>query len=146
MRWSPGGARVGRRVSRLVLGLVPDLMFATRIERVVVPLGYAVEWAADGAALLARAPAAALVLVDLAARGVDVPAVIRALKAEPATRAVPLVAFGPHLDEAARDAAQAAGADGVVANSKLVFDLAGLLARYALAPPTAVDDAPGKSQ
>ena len=73
-------------------------------------------------------------LVDLAGRGVDAPGTIRALKEDPATAQVPVVAFGPHLDEAARAAARAAGADAVVANSKLALDLPGLVARYARVP------------
>jgi CheY-like chemotaxis protein len=117
----------------LVLGLVPDLMFSTQIERVLRHLGYRPEFAPDAAALLARTGAdrPALVLVDLGARGVDTAATIRALKDDPATRQVPVIAFGPHLDEAARTAAHSAGADAVVANSKLAFDLPGLVARYA---------------
>jgi len=117
----------------IVLALVPDLMFATRIESALGYLGYRPLIVKDAAGLLAAAhiQAPALVLVDLAAVGVDVPAAITALKASPVTRAIPLVAFGPHLDEAARAAARAAGADAVVANSKLALDLPGLLARYA---------------
>ncbi|HZS01687.1 MAG TPA: hypothetical protein VFE37_23420 [Chloroflexota bacterium] len=124
---------------RLVLALVPDLMFATQIEEALERLGYTPCFLADGAALLARAQGAppALVLLDLAARGADVPAVIRALKDDPATGGVPVVAFGPHLDEAARAAAVTAGADAVVANSKLAFDLPGLVTRYAVPPDAA---------
>ncbi len=120
----------------LVLGLVPDLMFGTQIEGVLERLGYRVELVRDASALADRVGEAgpALVLVDLAARGVDVPAAIRALKGDVATREVPVVAFGPHLDEAAREAARAAGADAVVANSKLAFDLPGLVERYARGP------------
>ena len=117
----------------LVLALVPDLMFASRIEQALGALGYRVEFITDTPTLVARAQGGApmLVLVDLAARGIDAPATIAALKGHPATRAIPLLAFGPHLDEAARAAARAAGADAVVANSKLALDLGGLLARYA---------------
>jgi CheY-like chemotaxis protein len=119
----------------LVLALVPDLMFASRIDGTLRQLGYRVTVVNDAAALqaAARAEAPALVLVDLTARGVDPPAAIAALKTEAATRALPVVAFGPHLDEAARAAATAAGADAVVANSKLALDLPRLAARYAAA-------------
>jgi CheY-like chemotaxis protein len=117
----------------LVLGLVPDLMFGTRIEGVLQRLGYEAELVGEAGVLARRAreAAPALVLVDLAARGADVPAAIRALKADATTRAIPVVAFGPHLDAAALEAARAAGADAVVANSKLAFDLPGLVGRYA---------------
>lgn len=120
---------------RLVLGLVPDLLFASQIEQALERLGYRVELVADAAALVQRAAAArpAVVLVDLAARGIDAPAAIRALKTDPATAAVPVVAFGPHRDTAARAAAVAAGADAVVANARLAFDLPRLVARHAAA-------------
>jgi CheY-like chemotaxis protein len=121
----------------LVLGLVPDLMFATRIRNTAAGLGYRAEVVPSVAALLERArdAAPALILVDLAARGVESAAAIQALKADPAARTIPVVAFGPHLDESARDAARAAGADAVVANSKLALDLPGLLSRYARPAP-----------
>ena len=121
-------------VERLVLALVPDLMFATQIEQVLERLGYAPTFARDTDSLLtqARSQQAALVLLDLAARGVDVPATIARLKTDAATSALPVIAFGPHLDEPARAAAQAAGADAIVANSKLAFDLPGLVARWAV--------------
>src|SRR3954447_180923 len=117
----------------LVLALVPDLMFASRIEPTLRQLGYRVTVVKDAAALdaAARGDGPALVLVDLAARGVDVPAAIAALKGDVATRALPVVAFGPHLDEVARDAAAAAGADAVVANSKRALALPRLVERYA---------------
>jgi CheY-like chemotaxis protein len=116
-----------------VLALVPDLLFASRIEQALRRLGYRAEFAPDGAALLAqlRASPPALVLVDLAARGVEPVAAIRALKQDPVGREVPVVAFGPHRDTAARMAAQQAGADAVVANAELALDLPGLVARYA---------------
>jgi CheY-like chemotaxis protein len=119
----------------LVLALVPDLMFASRIEATLRPLGYRVTVVKDAAALqaAARGDGPALVLVDLAARGVEVSATIAALRADAITGALPIVAFGPHLDETARQAAAAAGADAVVANSRLALDLPRLVARYATA-------------
>src|SRR5262249_20429338 len=75
----PGGAprsRGQQMAAPLVLGLVPDLLLATRIEQGLRHLGYRVDLAADATALVARTREAGpeLVLVDLAARGVDVPA------------------------------------------------------------------------
>src|SRR5438309_11191445 len=97
----------------LVLALVPDLMFASRIEGTLQQLGYRVTVVKDAAALhaAARGDGPALVLVDLAARGVAVAAAIAALKADAATRALPRGASGPPLDETARAAAAAPGPD-----------------------------------
>jgi len=118
-----------------ILALVGDLFFAVRIGNTLRPLGYRVDVASSRAKLAAAlgdgAAPPALVIVDLAFAAVDPPRQIAALKADEATRASPILAFGAHLDRAARDAAKAAGADRVVANSKLHDDLPALVERYA---------------
>ena len=120
-------------VERRVVAVVRDLFFAIRIKETLQAHGYAVVVANSAQALtaaLADAPAA-LIVLDLNFRGIDPPATIAHLKADPASKAIPLLAFGSHLDRAARDAAKAAGADRVVPNSKLAEDLPALAARYA---------------
>lgn len=128
-----------------IVALVRDLFFAVRIGNTLRPLGYRVD-VANSETTLQRAVGGdppALIVVDLNFRGIDPPRQIAALKSAPTTRAVPVLAFGSHLDHAARDAAKAAGADRVVANSKLVEDLPALVARYAgVAPASASADAP----
>ena len=116
-----------------VVALVHDLFFAVRIRDTLRPLGYRVEVANSEEKLAGalRGDPPALLLVDLAFAAIDPPRRIAALKADEATRAIPILAFGPHLDHAARKAAQDAGADRVVANSKLAEDLPALVARYA---------------
>lgn len=116
-----------------VVALVRDLFFGVRIGNTLRPRGYHVDVVTSAARLTEalRAGPAALVLIDLACDDADPPARIAALKADAATRTIPIVAFGPHLDHAARDAAKAAGADRVVPNSKLTDDLPALAERYA---------------
>ncbi len=129
-----------------IIVVVKDLFFALRIGNTLRPLGYQVQRVdAEGALQAAtRVDPPALIVVDLNFRGIDPPRQIAALKAAPATRAVPILAFGSHLDHAAREAAKAAGADRVVANSKLVEDLPALVARYAgAAHAPAAPGAPG---
>jgi CheY-like chemotaxis protein len=119
-----------------VVAVVRDLFFAIRIRDTLRPHGYAVEVAksADALhqALAAPAELPALVIVDLAFAAADPPGLIADLKGDPATAGLPILAFGSHLDHASRDAAKAAGADRVVANSKLAEDLPALVDRYAL--------------
>lgn len=112
-----------------VLALVPDLLFASRIEQALAPLGYTVERVGDAAALLERARAVrpVLVLVDLAARGTDPLAAIAALKDHREVAAVPVIAFGPHREAERLAAARAAGADRAIANARLVADLPALV-------------------
>jgi len=69
----------------------------------------------------------ALVLLDLDARWLDAPALIRELKANPATAATPVLAFASHVHAAAIAAAREAGADRVLARSAFVAQLPTLL-------------------
>ena len=116
-----------------IVAAVRDLFFAVRIKDTLQAQGHEVVIAKSAEALnvALAAPAAAptLIIIDLNFRALDPPATIARLKADPATRAIPILAFGSHLDHAARDAAKAAGADRVAANSQLADDLPGLVAR-----------------
>ncbi len=67
------------------------------------------------------------VLIDLDARGIDAPALIRALKADVRTAASEVVAFVAHVNEPAIAAARLAGADRVLARSAFVRLLPSLL-------------------
>jgi CheY-like chemotaxis protein len=119
---------------RRIIAVVRDLFFAIRIRETLAPRGYRVDVARSRealAALLAAGELPALVIVDLAFVASDPPALIAALRATPRTADLPVLAFGSHLDHAAREAAKVAGADRVVANSKLAEALPELVARYA---------------
>ncbi len=130
---------------RRIIAVVRDLFFSIRIKETLQAHGYSVVVAKSPQALadaLAEAQPA-LIILDLNFRGIDPPATIAQLKANPATQAIPILAFGSHLDHAARDAAKAAGADRVVPNSKLAEDLPALARRYATlgTAPTHDDEA-----
>ncbi|HVC35625.1 MAG TPA: hypothetical protein VNL16_19125 [Chloroflexota bacterium] len=108
-----------------VLAVVPDLIFASRIESLAKQNDQSVEIVGSLVELersLAR-QRPCLVLVDLSARGVDVSAAIRAAKAA----GVPtVIAFGPHKDVIARAAALEAGADQWVTNQRLLETLSAM--------------------
>ncbi|TMQ74209.1 MAG: response regulator [Candidatus Eisenbacteria bacterium] len=113
---------------RRVTVVVPDLFFATRIATTAAQLGIALETPAPGAALAAiAAHPPDLVILDLQSAG-DPLGLTRALKADPATRAIPVVGFYPHVEAALREAAQAAGVDLVLPRSAFTARLAALLA------------------
>ena len=116
-----------------VVALVHDLFFAVRIRDTLRPFGYRVEVANSEEKLAGalRGDRPALLIVDLAFAAIDPPRRIAALKADEPTRALPVLAFAPHLDHAARKAGQDPGADRLVANSKLAEDLPELVPRYA---------------
>lgn len=113
--------------SRPVLAAAADLMFGSRIRGTAEQLGVAVEFARSADALLARAADARLILLDLDARWVEQGGVIRALKADPTTAGVPIVAFVSHVRTDAIEAARQAGADRVVPRSVFVKELPALL-------------------
>jgi len=112
---------------RRVVAVVPDLFFAARIMATARHAGAVVRMAEPAAALAAcRAAPPDLVIVDLHAAG-DPLALVRALKADAATAAVPVVGFYSHVDTALRDAATAAGTDHVLPRSAFTVKLPELL-------------------
>ncbi len=119
-----------------VVALINDLFFSVRLTEAGQRHGFAAQVVRSAeeflAELWARQPA--LAVVDLGARGVDVPAAIRAAKADPVAREVPILAFGSHMDLDARRAALDAGAGQVVANSKFVQLLSTGLASHLSSP------------
>jgi CheY-like chemotaxis protein len=121
-----------------IVAVVRDLFFAIRIRETLAPRGYAVEVAKSAAALQGALDAAgqpiALIIIDLAFAAIAPATTIAELKVAPATAGIPILAFGSHLDQTSRDAAKAAGANRVVANSKLAEALPELVSRYALTP------------
>lgn len=121
-----------RDSSPLVVAAVRDLFFGLRIANTLRQHGYQVRTVSTSAQLRAALDTGSvdLLVIDLACVACDAIDTIAALKSSSATSSVPILAFGPHIDRAARDAAKAAGADRVVANSKLHDDLVPLVARY----------------
>jgi CheY-like chemotaxis protein len=145
----------------LVLMLVSDLFFAVQIEAAVKALGYRLARVERGddvePGVTDRAPSAggkaflgepltgrgagfvsrlvewqpALVIVELSSQSIPWAEWIAAMKSSPATRRIPVVAFGPHTDLDLRAAAVDAGCDAVVAKSRLVTALPDLILKYA---------------
>jgi DNA-binding NarL/FixJ family response regulator len=115
--------------SGVIVALAADLLFASRIRAAARAAGVDAVLFRSAEALLeaalARAPRR--VLIDLDARGVDAPALIRALKADARTGASEVVGFVSHVNEAAIAAARDAGADRVLARSAFVRLLPSLL-------------------
>lgn len=113
-----------------IAAITDDLLFASRIEGTLNALGYVVrtmsatlasvervrEWTPDG------------IVVSFGAPLSDWEGVVRAIRAEPALRDTPLLAFGPHVDDAGRAAASAAGATRVVTNGAFFNRMAAIVA------------------
>jgi hypothetical protein len=69
----------------------------------------------------------ALILIDLASEGIPWARWIQVLKTSSATRRIPLLAFGPHVQEASLDQARQLGADRVLTRGQLQANLAEVL-------------------
>ncbi|HLU25680.1 MAG TPA: hypothetical protein VKZ58_08230 [Longimicrobiales bacterium] len=112
-----------------VVALVADLIFGARVRGTAESLGVpaVVVRRAEELVERARTLRPRLILVDLAARAGDPATAIGALKADPETVGIPVVAFVAHEDRAAIEAARQAGADRVMARSAFVRELPGLL-------------------
>ena len=103
----------------LVIALCPDLMMRSRIESGLEIAGYRLR-VVGGPTRLAEALAdetPACLLIDLEA-GDDAIEMIGRLRADDATRDIPLAAFAGHTREDLIEQARAAGADPVVARGQ----------------------------
>jgi CheY-like chemotaxis protein len=98
--------------------IVPNLMFATRIEDAARSAGAVVRSPIDQAAFLtALRDGARLVIIDSSADHVPWLEWVRAAKDDPSTEAVPIFAFGSHKDVDLRNRALGAGVDRYLARS-----------------------------
>lgn len=106
-----------------LLLLIPDLMFSVRVSDVARALGHTTREVPDAAALLAAAREdAAAIIIDTQTRS-DWQSAVRDLKADPATAALPILAFGPHVDVTAARQAVGAGCDRIVTRGKFAAEL-----------------------
>ncbi len=117
----------------VIAGLVDDLMFQVEIGAAVQRLGYRLEWIRPDEDLLARIVALqpAVLLVDIADPAVHGLERIAQAKSDSATRRVPALAFGLHMDVETLQQARRAGAEETLARSRFMQALPGLLEKYA---------------
>lgn len=114
-----------------VLAVTDDLIFRSKIRTSLEPAGHTVRFAsASGLAAAVRESEPSLLLVDYSLCGEAGFEALAGLKQDPATRSIPILAYGPHLDLAARERARAAGADAVLANSQVASGLPGLISEW----------------
>jgi CheY-like chemotaxis protein len=115
---------------QLVL-LSADLMIASAAEGPARRAGVPVRVVGQGDAAVAacRGAEGALLAVDLTTPGLDVAALLAALRGDANTANVHVLAFGPHVQEAKLTAASAAGCDEVVARGEFERRLGAALQR-----------------
>ena len=140
----------------IILAFIEDLLTAVRIDNVAQELGFQfVHWEKTGngsqveneiprrqwaeplqgieAAVIDRITSyqPALIIFDLGNRSIPSLEWIALVTSVPATRGIPVLAYGPHVDKEKLLAAEAAGANLSVARSKLMNHLLDMLSENA---------------
>jgi DNA-binding response OmpR family regulator len=125
-----------------VLALTRDLLFGSQVQGALTVAGYEVELLADEARLKRRlvdladseldGASADVLIVDLTDSDLDGASIIGGLLAEGQLSSMRTLGFYSHVDSAARERAQRAGFDVIVARSRMAREgvelVAGLLA------------------
>lgn len=114
----------------MVLALVDDLMFASKIKTTATQIGVTVTFArsSDAALTAMRANAPALVILDLNNPRTDPLGTVAAMKLDAALASIPTLGYASHVQVDVINAARAAGVDEVLARSAFTTQLADLLA------------------
>ncbi len=143
----------------LIVAFVSDLMFTTKIDNVIRHLGYQVRWVDDPAVISPGQKETkeealgeklhgqegrlfekttlwqpALLLFDLANQVIPWRQWIPMLKSSAATRQIPIMVFGPHVDVEMMQEAKRIGADFVYARSRFSNSMPQLLQKHATIP------------
>jgi PleD family two-component response regulator len=113
----------------MVLAIVDDLMFASKIKTAASQLGVDVSFARSSAAALAamKEHAPALVILDLNNPRTDPLGTVAAMKRDPVTASIRTVGYASHVQVDVIDAARQAGVDEVMARSAFTTKLAEIL-------------------
>jgi len=118
-----------------ILAVMSDLFFSVKINDAAKRLGMSAEFVKDATLALqkikTKPPMAIFDLNCASAAPLDL---IRALKADPETQAIPTIGFVSHVQTDLRREAEASGCDVVVARSAFAQNLDEILRRFAPAP------------
>jgi predicted metal-dependent hydrolase len=140
----------------LILGFVADLFFAVKIEKAANQLNFEVRWIENADQIAPEGPGGlgehqaeplvgreavllddltkwkpSLIIFDLNNSSVPWKKWINLLTSVPATRRIPIICFGSHMDVEVMKAASLAGAKKVLARSIFVSRLPELIKKYA---------------
>ena len=115
----------------MILALLDDLMFSSKIKTTAGQLGIAVAFArsADSALSQMRSTAPSLVILDLNNARIDPLRVVASMKADAALATIPTVGFASHVQVDVIEAARQAGVGEVMARSAFTQKLPEILGR-----------------
>jgi CheY-like chemotaxis protein len=118
-----------RETTPTIVAAIDDLFFTVQVQGALRKAGAKVVFAQQESAILSHVRTKPLaVVVDLNARSFDAIALIRAIRSDLLSHALPILAFVSHVQLERRAAAKEAGANEVVARSALVQTLPGWVA------------------
>lgn len=113
----------------MVLAIVDDLMFTSKIKTTAALIGVPVTFARSRESALAemRKSAPSLVILDLNSSRTDPLGTVGAMKGHAALAAIPTIGFVSHVQTELIEAARQAGVDEVMARSAFTARLAEIL-------------------
>ena len=115
----------------MILAVMSDLFFSVRINDAAKKRGTSAAFVKDAELALEKAKSnPPLIIVDLNTTTLDAVALIRAIKADPQTAAIPVVGFLSHIQTQLRRDAEEAGCDTVLARSAFAQNVGSVLQRY----------------
>ncbi len=116
---------------RVILAVLDDLMFTSKIKTAAAQLGVDVAFArsSSGAIDQMRAHAPSLVILDLNNPRIDPLGTVAEMKRDPALASIPTVGFASHVQTDIINAARQAGVDEVLARSAFTMKLPEILGR-----------------
>jgi len=115
----------------MILAVLDDLMFTSKIKSTAGGLGAAVTFARSADAALAemRKSPPSLVIFDLNNARINPLAIVASMKEDAALASVPTLGFVSHVDTATITAARDAGVGEILARSAFTTQLAEILSR-----------------
>ena len=125
------GAALDYHGCDMILAVLDDLMFSSKIKTAATGLGVPLTFARSSAAALAemRKSAPSLVIFDLNNPRTDPLGTVAAMHADPALAAIPTVGYVSHVDTEVINAARQAGVTEVLARSAFTMQLPEILKR-----------------
>ena len=114
-----------------LLVVMSDLFFSVKINDAAKKLGSSTEFVKDAERALEKAKSRPpLIIVDLNTTTLDAVGLVRAIKANAETAAIPVVGFLSHVQTQLRWDAEQAGCDTVVARSAFAQNIETILQQY----------------